>query len=481
MTTTQQGRLLLLDLPNEVLALIINNLVRETQSWPNMFNFPEPEYRTSIDNFRQTCRHIRELCEPAFCRRFILENSLASNKMELVLKAHQQRRYYVEAIKARLASPNVDATSAPTTLPHLPNLKRLDIIVKTCEWGLGPDYQPYLNTVASQLKHSPFSELRFCSISLPYASHGRQKQFHIGGLMTSPKLRSLSLQYVDLRGLQEELLESTSTGLESLLLCSCGLDEKTMKAILKVYCVLEHLSVDLPLCNVHEIPAGDTYVTWEFRMLQQLLSSLGNQGLKTTELSFDCCMLIESDEARHSFDLTKLNVLKELTIRTSSIVTEPTRHPSDAKISVCCPTSVFDALPASIEIVKLIMDGYFDLEKLARTLLDAKYNGGGLPKSLVRIDISGDMGGRRFSPKVQQEEDERLLKGIELFMTELALPELRYYLRVDWQWERTITAKRSIGDHNVHGTAYELLDKSIDWWAQRYMAEQPPMTGSKLS
>ena len=289
-------RKLLLDLPNEILAQIIEYLdshsrCENSRNWNleeeglegghtknEQLQVDASQSRTALSNFRLTCTHACDLCEPAFCRKLVVSGATASEETTSLLGAREHRRHLVEVVRF---VPNFrdgeDVGKVVEGISRLPNLKDLGI------WAQGNDtasastaaLQLFTNALSLQLKIRTFTQLQQCHIRLSFNEMLQQPPLQIAGLLDAPKLITLRIEDADLRDTASHRLRRKSATIKTISLLNCVLDEQALVALLSWPAALTHLDFEPAWQTAEEIEVwGLDDLSGDLHILQQLLSTV---------------------------------------------------------------------------------------------------------------------------------------------------------------------------------------------------------------
>ncbi|KAJ9609190.1 hypothetical protein H2200_006962 [Cladophialophora chaetospira] len=429
----------LLDLPNEILRNIMDMVADDHNG-------------KGLEKFRQTCQQATLLADPVWLRNIQLENEFQCKKLDVVLKAAEHRKHYVEEMEIYLDADDSweedEAIRMLGFISRLPRLKRLAVrynegydeegMAELCTdfWG---------DTLNDELQNSHFAELEEFTIELTIQG---SYSLSLVPLLGAPKLRRLDLHNLNLTQLQLDEIPSSSTCLTRLKFWTCVFDKESMRSILSKPRKLESLTLD-GLWHERNNPKGYSGMKPhdEVTTLQEMLQIIAQEQPElenlTSTLHYPSTLRGQwKDEIR--FD--QLQNLKNLNIRAiENKKGEPLWRPVHA---------LYD-LPASIEHIKLTMVcGGLDFAGLVDALLDPKETAASLPTSLCHLEI--DTGEKSEDWDNKDSMDRDLRENIGRLMAGSALPKLIYrqthcrpvHLR-DGQirsrhWIRELTALRKV-------------------------------------
>lgn len=186
----------LLELPNEVLALIVKALAHD---------------RNALLGFRQTCKHALQLSEPSFCEQVTLSTALDCENWDRHLNSHENGMNRVKhlVIKPRSDQDGSTIRKIVGYISRIPTVKTLE--VKTNPWKYYPGFEAAFE---AQLESNTFCELQQCHLDLRSLLVGKIGLFPIAQILKAPKIRELTFESSDLLEPQPESQMDHSSTLE---------------------------------------------------------------------------------------------------------------------------------------------------------------------------------------------------------------------------------------------------------------------------
>ena len=420
----QKRSLSLLNLPAEILLNIIDHLDQN-----------DPYHLTTVIDLRQTCRHVHDLCEPAFCRRISFGNSQYQGQWDRVLSAREERHNYVESLKifASLTEYSVGEDSAVATMPQclsrFPNIRYLAIHASNINLLSGETVisKPFADTLELQLESIIFAKLQKCKLCLRLDSTLKQQPLRFGRLLEAPKLTRLHLENTDLRGFRSTQLPRKSKSLKELSLISCPMDQEGMIAMLACADALRYLRFMACVGAAKFLRIEDRFGSGgELETLLFLLSGLKRHQKDLSELSLsvspfplflpssNICALdfISINLKTLSFDDTYSRMLIRSSGRTTS----------------WCPINSLTRLPETLEVIKFHTQGGIELDRLG-VHLDSVYSSERNPLTSLRFEFDGtscQANMQRPFRETDQQEETDLFDGLDVIMRRLPGAELKY-------------------------------------------------------
>ncbi|KIX92310.1 uncharacterized protein Z520_12056 [Fonsecaea multimorphosa CBS 102226] len=423
-------RLVLLDLPDEVLVEIVKYL-------PPPHNpegcIEEEIYGNGVETFRATCRKAFHLCDPLWWKCLSVHTYGQYDRIRGFLSRDALRPLYVRHLELmpdyrfiREVDENLQDMAALTSL--CPNLERLCIWPKSYldDAGCKRLVKRWEAVLATHFQLANFSKLQYCYLRL-WMFRPKLRQSLVMPLLRASRLVDLTLESTDLRGLWLDSIPMHSTALKKLKLLRCWVDEPTLAAILGAPQSLDSFEISLQFR--HE--AGPITGEEEYRLLLQgieLLTRL-QPNLVSLGLTFQDGAGLEVEMLNDVFDFSPLRCLKELTLNAlSTYFFRPLLQRLEAP-SLWCPVNGLYKLPASLERINLLSETEdIDLAGLADALLRHRYAGKSLPTSL-RLFCDVQKEHERPLTAAEQVTEDRSLAAIETLMTQLAFVEIKYLKR----------------------------------------------------
>ncbi|KAJ9611419.1 hypothetical protein H2200_004603 [Cladophialophora chaetospira] len=392
MATPGQRRLPV-DLPNEIIALVLEELAKNTKK--------------AIANLRLTCKRLHDVSEPVFFRSILLESTFPYDDAQHCLNVRQERHSHVQDLTMVYGfGISKHHPSMPQCLGSFKNLKSMRI--SAFAFNDYQDFRLFCTILDYQLTTNAFSELKECSISLK--SFDKTSALKISSLLKACKLSKLALHYIDLRDINStSSLIGHHSCLKELELNECAWDATTLAAILAVPSKLETFAVEMQIPKRRHSP---NLYDEQLETLQKTINLLSEKqkSLKTLKLTVD-------DWDRYYFnlsqtlDFTGLHGVKEMSFKTTG-----------GRL----PFMPFENLP-NCERLEIFLTEPVSLLLIARNLKEHRSNGGSsrVPKSLRRLDIfaddrDGSYDGFRFS------ENAKIRVGMKELMEILEIPHLTY-------------------------------------------------------
>ena len=479
MATNQNQRRGLLDLPNEVLGLAMDELAKE--QWNGK----------ALSNFRQTCTKAFVLAEPAWCRCIQISHTSQIDKLRSVLKTNKHRKNLVENLVIDVEEFDKSGDDSGSLEKRLirsislfPNLKYLKADMY-CFRSWTPDY--WLRILDSALQATVFAELRECYLGLWDSKYGERKRQleQLVRLLQAPKLTSLTLVAADLREFDPSSIPTHSTALKRLRLSSCTIHEDSASDFICKPRALESFQCDRLAIGWQYLPPelpgqGPWRFQPKFGVTQLFLEVLAREQphLTSLKISRTYLVLLGTVELKYGFDFSKLRYLKELSL----CGCRPSSRENRTDFW-WCPLDYFTKLPPVIERIELSIDrGGVNLHELADALLGPEAPIEGLPVSLRQLDFIVGQDHELPFNKEDQEKDNRLHQEIARIMTGLPLSQLTYTQRhpdppkyrkddnrfVEWccyTYRKLVaTRKHSTDENDTPGSRNRVYDLKVVTW-----------------
>ncbi|KIW28674.1 uncharacterized protein PV07_08316 [Cladophialophora immunda] len=468
-------RLVLFDLPDEVLFQIVEY-------------FPRPHIRkrylkkessdNAIEAFRATCKKAFHLSDPLFWRCLSVRHLDEYNKIKAFLARYPLRPHYVrhlELIPAYLGSPRRDdkIQEIIALASILPNLERLSACP---ECYLKDEECKRLITrwaiaLAFYFQSTNYNQLKYCYARLWTFLEGQQQSL-ILPLLNAPRLVELTLEAADLRDLRVDSIPKQSTALKKLKLIRCRLEEPALAALLGAPLSLASFEISL-MSNHLSRPSIEReeyiLILKAIKLLQRLQPNLTALGV-----TFQDGTALEDEISQGEFDLSRLRCLKELTLSARNTYFFRPFHERVEGPCLWFPVNGLCKLPAGLERIHILSETEdIDLVGLAEALLRHRDAGKTLPASLR---LSCDVQSRHVRPltEAMQNAEDRTLRALDIFMTQLSFLEIKYIMRwfeevedledeIVYSCTRTLVAERMAVANDVDDSAadpgtFELKD-----------------------
>ncbi|KIW74619.1 hypothetical protein Z517_11389 [Fonsecaea pedrosoi CBS 271.37] len=411
-------RLVLLDLPDEVLAEIVEWL-------------PTHHIKgNAVKAFRATCSEAFRVCDPLWWRHLSIHCLSKCSRIKEFLSRHPRRYLYVRFLE--FGPDYRDLVETDSFLQELaeiaslcPNLEHL--CIQQCNTlailALRNQVMGWETELASQFGSFNFDKLRYCYATL-WLLQPRLQRPLILPLLGAQRLIDLTLECSDLRQLGLDSIPMHSTALERLKLSMCRLDQPTLAAILGIPRSLATFEITP---QVHHNYDRSTEVEG-YRLLLQAVELLirFQPNLISLGLTFRDGSRFESGVLNDSFDFSRLSSLKKLTIHaTNTSAFRPYRQGLVADF-LWCPMNALDKLPASLKDIFLVSETEdIDLDGLSEALLKQRTAGKSLPASL-RLYCDVEMVHEQIFTEMEQPEEDTSPRAIDILMMQLSFVQVKY-------------------------------------------------------
>ena len=415
-----------LSLPDEILGKVFD-VVADDGQWN----------RNDVLSLSLTCKRLHGISEPALYRWVRLSTLFDPYDNEHPLNAKDSRPSYVRNLSV-VADPRKGSgfirqnRDMPQLIGRLVNLNTLQL--KPWITRNNNDSSVWFHNFQHQLDRAAFAKLTQCFIDLQ--SPNRYCHLNITKLLQAPRLKLLSLVWVDLSPDHAKSIVKHSAPIEEIRLYHCKADDASMSAILEAPTALKKFDFAM---------TTSLHVKRHLEATQRAISIVADKqpGLQ----SFGVVFQYPSDHIDMSsgltLDFTALKNVKEFSFRAPN--TEP-----------WTPIMQFDKLP-SCERLEFTNNRLIEVDSLAQTLLSDGYRGMGIPKSLRRLDFFTPECHERPFNHDEQIQDDRLHQGIKLFMGPLNVPHLTY-TQTQKHSRRILSAVR---DPDSKANHYSIVDMTF--------------------
>ncbi|OAL38703.1 hypothetical protein AYO20_01909 [Fonsecaea nubica] len=392
-------RLVLLDLPDEVLAELVEWL---------------PTRHIKGNAWRHLSIHCLSKC----------------SRFKEFLSCHPRRHLYVRYLEFGADYRDVVETDnfhqeLAAIASLCPNLEHL--CIQQCNnlaiVSLKDQVMGWETALASRFGSFNFDKLRYCYATL-WLLQPRLQRPLILPLLSAQRLVDLTLECSDLRQLGLDSIPIHSTALKRLKLSMCRLDQPTLTAILGIPRSLTTFEITP---QVHHHYDRSTEVEgYRLLLLAVELLIRSQPNLISLGLTFRDGSRFESGKLNDLFDFSRLSSLTKLTIHaTNTSGFRPYTQDFVADF-LWCPMNALDKLPAGLKDIFLVSETEdIDLDGLSEALLKQRTAGKSLPASL-RLYCDVEMVHEQIFTEVEQPEEDACPRAIDVLMTQLSFVQVRY-------------------------------------------------------
>ncbi|KAJ9609549.1 hypothetical protein H2200_005876 [Cladophialophora chaetospira] len=465
----------LLELPDELLILVVEKLTQETSVWNGK----------GLSNFRQTCKHLHRLAEPIWIKQLRLNRSSHPRHLDFVLNRDPRRTQNVQTLEI---TPSPLYTEPPALssklrfISRFANLRVLKVAISFMA-DTSEQEQPH-ETLDCELKENGLAELQECSLHITTSWKPRICGFKTDRLLRAPKLVKLTLRDLDLRQFPPQSIDNHSAALEELSILSCQVDDPSISALLSKPRSLKSLTFGSLKSPHHgDLQGNSQRAAEELDMTRMMARVLGLAQPNLHELSIYFTRLNprQASTEGQSVDLHELKSLEQLTIASYCM--------DEAGVEKWRPASVFRKLPEGLQRITVkVGQGVFDVVALANALqggsasqVHEPENTGeadtlnenqslshpamNLPSSLQRFEIFESphlvqgMPQRPFN-RDDQKQDDKLQECLSRMANDLSSSRVQYTHRHLWSheeedgsttcyfWERVLRASSRSSSEN---------------------------------
>ncbi|KAJ9609411.1 hypothetical protein H2200_005738 [Cladophialophora chaetospira] len=247
----------LFDLPNEILLNLVENLVDEQQ----------PTKQT-LSSFRQTCKHASRLAEQTWWRHIQLRSHRHYETLVFLLNGNELPLAHIQELEI------VPVAEQAETITY----RHKDRFISLCrdlrcltvdtgfEWACRSAMLYELRLPAHR-----FPELRECELSFSESRECCRASFM--NILEAPKLITLTLDTIDLRGPPEGTLSDRASPLKILKLRNCAVDDSSITVVLRKPSALKVLEFGLAEPDMRQF-MWSTRADQELRVFDKLPSGI---------------------------------------------------------------------------------------------------------------------------------------------------------------------------------------------------------------